>query len=343
MNLHSMLLYWLFLRCVPGVLCLAPIPGIYAVGAAVTSFGIASFNLVFCRFYECCDDRWIVNNITGLQIDLKKRLYGQHLVQKVVTSHIQGHVRTPDPHKALVLSFHGPTGTGKNHVSQIVAEMLYKKGLKSENVRLIAVTKEFPHAEMVPLYKDQLREMIEKQVKKCGQSLFIFDEVDKMPGGLLDTIKPYLDHYEELGGVDYRHAIFVFLSNAGGTAITQYALDQWKEGSHREDIKLAAVERILAKAAINSESQGGLWHSELISKHLVTAFLPFLPLERTFVRQCIRDQLVLKRHYPSLEEIPEVIVEEVMQELSFYPEKEQLFSVTGCKRVPEKVDLVMLS
>ena len=45
-------------------------------------------------------------------------------------------------------------------------------------------------------------------------------------------------------------------SNAGGTAITSYVLQQWKEGTRREDIHLAEVERILAKAAINSESEG---------------------------------------------------------------------------------------
>ena len=44
-------------------------------------------------------------------------------------------------------------------------------------------------------------------------------------------------------------------SNAGGSAITSYALQQWKDGTRREDIQLAEVERILAKAAINSESE----------------------------------------------------------------------------------------
>ena len=56
-----------------------------------------------------------------------------------------------------------------------------------------------------------MREVIEKQVRKCGQSLFIFDETDKMPANLIDTITPYLDYHEQLGGTDYRHAIFIFL------------------------------------------------------------------------------------------------------------------------------------
>ena len=41
--------------------------------------------------------------------------------------------------------------------------------------------------------------------------MFIFDEIDKMPPGLMDTIKPYLEYYDNLNGVNYRKAIFLFL------------------------------------------------------------------------------------------------------------------------------------
>ena len=91
--------------------------------------------------------------ISDLKAELDDRLYGQHLVKKGVISHIQGHLRTPHPPKALALSFHGPTGTGKNHVSRIIAEKLYRNGMKSDNVRLISATKEFPHREYFPSYK----------------------------------------------------------------------------------------------------------------------------------------------------------------------------------------------
>ena len=29
-------------------------------------------------------------------------------------------------------------------------------------------------------------------------------QVDKMPAGVLDAVKPFLDHYEAIDGVDYR-------------------------------------------------------------------------------------------------------------------------------------------
>lgn len=45
----------------------------------------------------------------------------------------------------------------------------------------------------------------------CASSVFIFDEMDKLHPGLIDAIKPFLDYYEQVGGVSYRKAVFIFL------------------------------------------------------------------------------------------------------------------------------------
>jgi hypothetical protein len=41
-------------------------------------------------------------------------------------------------------------------------------------------------------------------VSQCEKSLFVFDEVDKMPQGVLDAVKPYLDYHEQIDGTDFR-------------------------------------------------------------------------------------------------------------------------------------------
>ena len=86
---------------------------------------------------------------------------------------------------------------------------------------------------------------------------------------------------------------------------------------------------------------GGLWHSELITKHLITAYIPFLPLERRHIKQCIRDGLILNRYYKSQDRISEKKVQEIADELTYYPEGVGIFSTTGCKRVNEKIGLIM--
>lgn len=48
-------------------------------------------------------------------------------------------------------------------------------------------------------------------VLRCPQTLFIFDEAEKLHPGLIDAIKPYMDHYDNVDGVSYRRAMFLFL------------------------------------------------------------------------------------------------------------------------------------
>ncbi|XP_061177008.1 torsin-1B-like [Saccostrea echinata] len=181
-----------------------------AIGAALVTGIYTVFSPIKCHLQECCTPNWINLNTTALQRDLQGRLYGQHLVTDIIFKNLKAHM-TKDPSKALAFSFHGSTGTGKNFVSKIIAESIYKKGMKSRYVHLISATKEFPHKDLIPSYKDKLQELVESSVKECAQSLFIFDEIDKMPSGIIDILNPYLDFYEQLSGTDYRNAIFIFL------------------------------------------------------------------------------------------------------------------------------------
>ena len=41
--------------------------------------------------------------------------------------------------------------------------------------------------------------------------MFIFDEIDEMPEGLLDTIIPFIDFHKEVDGLDFRKAIFLLI------------------------------------------------------------------------------------------------------------------------------------
>ena len=63
----------------------------------------------------------------------------------------------------------------------------------------------------VLLTQSQLQQWIKGNVTNCPRSMFIFDEMEKMEPGLIDSIKPYLDNYEKLDGFSYRQAIFIFL------------------------------------------------------------------------------------------------------------------------------------
>lgn len=301
-------------------------PGLAVLGGALVS------KPLYCHFKECCNDRWIPNNITGLKAKLDEKVFGQHIAIEVVHKAIKGHIQNKNPAKALVLSFHGWTGCGKNHVSRIIADNLYRKGMDSKYTQQVIATHDFPHKQRVPEYQEKLRNFITEKVKMCERSLFIFDEVDKVPTGLMDTLRPFLEHHREVGGVDYRKTIFIFLSNTGATIINDFVINHWRKGNKREDLKIKQIDPVINNGAFNVK--GGLWHSELISHNLIDYFVPFLPLEKSHVKKCIEEDLKQKKRPVNTE-----IVNHVANLLQY--NEDRVFSKSGCKKVSSKVDFVI--
>uniref|UniRef100_A0A8C6ZK04 Torsin family 3 member A n=1 Tax=Nothoprocta perdicaria TaxID=30464 RepID=A0A8C6ZK04_NOTPE len=111
----------------------------------------------YCSFGSCgaTGDCRVLNNVTGLESELNGQLHGQHLAGEVVLRAVRGFLQKPQPEKALVLSFHGWSGTGKNFVARMVASHLYRDGLRSECVRTFISLFHFPHAQYVDSYKVQ--------------------------------------------------------------------------------------------------------------------------------------------------------------------------------------------
>ncbi|XP_044031306.1 torsin-1A-like [Siniperca chuatsi] len=281
---------------------------------------------------ESCDSKWISFNETGLQVDLESKLFGQHIASRVILKAVNGFMSNDNPKKPLVLSLHGRTGTGKNFVSNLIAENIYKEGMDSSFVHVFTAELHFQHKRKFEIYKAQLQQWIKGNVTNCARSMFIFDEMDKMHPGLIDSIKPYLDYYHKLDGVSYRKAIFIFISNAEGDIITQTALDFWNEGRAREEIELKDLETLLSVSAFNNNS--GLQHSRLITKHLVNFFIPFLPLEDRHVVQCVLAEMKARRLQPD-----QNVADQVARDLVYFPKSERVFSVRGCKTIQSKLDI----
>lgn len=93
-------------------------------------------------------------------------------------------------------------------------------------------------------------------MKKCPRALFVFDEVDKTPVGVLDVLVPYIHHPGQiLDGYDYKKAIFVFLSNVGANNITRISHMAWKEGKQREELSFKDFEHVLSNEVFNDNSK----------------------------------------------------------------------------------------
>ena len=95
-----------------------------------------------------------------------------------------------------------------------------------------------------------------------------------------------------------------------------------------------------------SVSLGGLWHASLINRHLVSFFVPFLPLERSHVRTCIvrlldREHANNDQHRYRISD--DEIIAQVLDLIEFSPPDLLLYSVSGCKKVQQKLDFILES
>lgn len=300
---------------------------------------LESFTEWFCSFQDCCADGGdcrIYNNFTGLESDLRVRLHGQHLASKLVLRAVRGYLETPQVDKALALSFHGWSGTGKNFVARMLAENLYRDGIRSDCVKMFISTFHFPHAKHVDMYKEELRWQVQETRRRCHQSMFIFDEVEKLHPELLELLGPHLEpRVPKAQGMEPPRTIFLFLSNLGGSIISEEVLSLLKAGWSREEITMQHLETPL-QAEIMKSTDSGFGSSRLVKENLIDIFVPFLPLEYCHVRLCVQDAF-LSQDLPYTEEA----LDEIAKMMTYVPEGERRFSSQGCKSISQRINLFL--
>ncbi|XP_056395737.1 prosalusin [Hyla sarda] len=284
-----------------------------------------------CSLYNSCDCSFRPD-LDALDCDLARNVFGQHLAREQLVKGLKGFLQTDQPAKPLVLSFHGWSGTGKTFVSSLLVKHLYKDGVRSPYVHRFSPILHFPHLQNVDQYKEDLKLWIQGNLTACSRSLFLFEEMDKMHPGLIDVITPFLGPSWVVFGSNYKKAIFVFISNSGGDAINNVALNFWRERKDREEIQLSHVVPAITKAVI-ADQENGFWQSEIMKQNLIDVFVPFLPLRPIHIRHCVRSEL---EQMGLVSE--EDLVHSVADSLVYLPEEEKVFSSTGCKTVPFRIN-----
>lgn len=185
--------------------------------------------------------------------------------------------------------------------------------------------------------QEELIQIIIRSLEKCERSMFVFDEVDKMPIGLLNVLVPFLDYNRWIKSSRYasnfintRKAIYIFLSNSGSSSITQRLLTLWEEGKQRQDVRLQDFENLISIGAFNEK--GGFHHSDAIVANVIDHYVPFLPLEGLHVRKCLKKAFLNRNVNPTNE-----MIEEGLSYVVFGPPPHNLYAIAGCKRLEQKV------
>ncbi|XP_051158640.1 torsin-1A [Leptopilina boulardi] len=320
---------------IQNVIGILPLLSLGYAGAGLAGM-YAGYSYLKCKVTECCNDEYIPADIWHLDSMLRKELFGQKIAHETVLNAIRGHLSHLHPIKPLAMSFHGLPGSGKNFVVKMIAKALFKNGEDSEYFHFFNGRDDFPNERDIDKYKADLRQELVKSIKKCDRSLFVFDEVDKMPEGVLNALVPILDYtsYFKLAGVNKNKAIFIFLSNTGSQQLVRRLLELWESGKNREDTSLQDFENLITIGAFNEK--GGFHKSDTIETSLIDHYVPFLPLEESHVIKCVQ-RAFRERFIESTDEM----VSEVMKHVTFDPPPHNLYSKAGCKRIEQKVDLIV--
>eukprot|EP00066_Takifugu_rubripes_P008496 XP_003974726.1 PREDICTED: prosalusin [Takifugu rubripes] len=289
---------------------------------------------LYCTIADSCNCDF-KPNIKGLEWDLYRNLYGQHLVQDIVSEEVAKFLQNKNPDRPLVLSFNGPSGTGKTLVSSMLGNHLYGSAMSSPYVHQFVPTLHFPLPDRVKQYREDLKSWVQGNLTECARSVFFFDEMEKMPPGVVDVLEPFLGPSHVVFRTNYRKAIYVFIGTTGEEVITRVALENRQAGRDREEIKLHDLQEALAQTVHNS-STSGFFNSSIIQQRLITRFVPFLPLCRHHVERCVRSQLC-SQGLCSRDDI----VEAVGGAMTYTPFQGHYFSSTGCKAVTAKINLFL--
>lgn len=148
-------------------------------------------------------------------------------------------------------------------------------------------------------------------------------------------------------------------SNTGSEAIVQLTSKFDQADKTREQFPLLEFEKSLKNKSFNEDGEidflaqhsnpfivGALWHTPLIEEDLISFFVPFLPLERRHVRQCIERELqrILDEEIEQYRINTKAFVDEVLGHIEFVSTKSKKFTFEyaryGCKSVIQKTNTI---
>ena len=271
-----------------------------------------------------------------LRHKLEDNVFGQHIAVKSVIDALENfkkNIRERNSKRSLVLSFHGWTGIGKNYISKFISEAFYNAKISVYLAPLHLVSRYGAKQENGTV---AIKTWILGNLTKCGVNVIIIDEIDKAEVDhlrgiqyVIETLnksaRKVVDGVVKMGPI----TVFLLLSNSRASQINHYLFSQMLVDRERELIRKSEFDEIFK----SSQSE---WYDEMNSKGLIDHFIPFLPLTDVHVKQCIERDFVKKGRDPS-----EGLIISVLEELSFVDMggKSGQISLTGCKRVQDKVNL----
>ncbi|KAL8581256.1 hypothetical protein ACOMHN_038356 [Nucella lapillus] len=266
-----------------------------------------------------------------LKDNMASKLYGQHIAAGMVSKNLerffaklQWKIRTEDEYTCiippLVLSFHGWEGVGKTLLTNLIPHAFPFK-----NVKHI-----FPYHFHAILYRNEAHDKILSSVRDYTINFFIVDNMETASPRVLEGIHSAIAQLRDENPCR-SPVVMVFVSNTFEQGINRRVFQAMMDGQRREDLSVGNFSSLFEAGGNDS-----LWYQALRSD--ITATVPFLPLAKEHVVQCIHHDLAA-RQLPANSSL----VNKALENLQFdrLPTGQE-FSPLGCKRVWDNVGLAAI-
>ena len=303
-------------------------------GCSYALFGQPSFKALRDHF----DCRLAKVDKIAMERNLLDKVYGQHIAITKVMASMDKFFSDKNNESAVLLSFHGWTGVGKNFVARLIVE-----NLPNPQVLKLIIPLHFPHDSEGELYASQIQSWIRSNISRCAINVIVVDEMDKASRAVADGLKQALismktlaDEIKSTSGVNKQQddviskTIVLLLSNSGGSQINRITLEHLMNGLSRDTLSSRHLEASL------TSTNSWTWHQSLYAEQIIDEFVPFLPLEKRHVVRCVQSYLQ-SRHL----QISDAKLARILDEFEYFPSSKPMFSKAGCKRVADFTALVV--
>ena len=277
----------------------------------IISFGALLIAATSYYYLHRNPDTYRTFDISQLRWKFLSHVYGQHIAGDRVPRALDRYFQTYHLHyQPLFLAFHGARGVGKNYMAQMILDFFPQK-----TEIIFTAERDFPHEDFAWSYAREVERRIVTTVSKYHVNIIIFDEVERIHEDIFARLLSVLQRLEERTHIP---VIVLLLSNANTQAINNMVF----EGKLPRET--------LTQSNFDFIQKASSWYPTNV------VVVPFLPLEEQHVIECIKTDLRLKHTRPT-----QTIIRSVIEELSFHKQNGINYSVTGCKRVSDKVDFVV--
>ncbi|XP_063601336.1 uncharacterized protein LOC134777405 [Penaeus indicus] len=299
--------------------------------AFLVVLGMLSLSTFILHQKSVCEQRQGLKiPLDALREELTSHVIGQDIANKVLLDSLQK-LQDDDSSEPLIMWMVGWSGSGKTHTINIIKNLFPDPS----QVRTFIPS-------ILMLNSNNLQKHVSSLLKKldsCGPRLIMIDGWDEDSDISINVLQTLVKELKKPSKEKPTGRIIVIITGTEGSReINRKYMKLRVEGKDREDLRLEDFTEV---------TQDIVTSRNLYEDFRRLVVVPFMPLEKLQVRQCVLQELdkiqenIEEKYKNSLASKRSSVVEEVVKQINFIPAGQPLLSATGCKRVQPLLRLLV--